>query len=195
MRFVRNDEVEVGGRKELLVFVVEEPRLDGGDDDPSSVFTVQPSGSTHGFQMRKRSAETQICTGRAHGVVAMNEGVKDGLAQGGIGHGVALDGLAALISDRGLEVFGPHEVDDFGRLREQIAVQGIVAGEIGFGADETDFHEGRGDVFLRIVVKKQDSGAPEVGAFGELGSVTSGALEERRSARSSRPLVRASSRN
>ena len=33
VRFVGDDEVEVGGRKELLVFVVEEQRLDGGDDD------------------------------------------------------------------------------------------------------------------------------------------------------------------
>ena len=33
VRFVRDDEVEIGGRKERLVFVVEEKRLDGGDDD------------------------------------------------------------------------------------------------------------------------------------------------------------------
>ena len=33
MGFVRDDEVEVGGRKVALVFVVEEQRLDGGDDD------------------------------------------------------------------------------------------------------------------------------------------------------------------
>ncbi len=31
--FVRDDEVEIGRRKELLVFVIEEQRLDGGDDD------------------------------------------------------------------------------------------------------------------------------------------------------------------
>ena len=33
MGFVGDDEVEVGRREELLVFVVEEQRLDGGDDD------------------------------------------------------------------------------------------------------------------------------------------------------------------
>jgi hypothetical protein len=64
--------------------------------------------------------------GRAHGVVAVDEGVQDGFTQGGIGHRVALDALDALISDRGLEVFGPHEVDGFDRLGEEIAVQGLV---------------------------------------------------------------------
>ncbi len=33
MRFVGDDQIEVGRRKELLVFVVEEQRLHGGDDD------------------------------------------------------------------------------------------------------------------------------------------------------------------
>ena len=33
VRFVGDDEVEVGGRKELLVFIVEEQGLDRGDDD------------------------------------------------------------------------------------------------------------------------------------------------------------------
>src|ERR1700676_2430671 len=33
MRFVRDDKVEIGGRKEMLVFVIEEQRLDRGDDD------------------------------------------------------------------------------------------------------------------------------------------------------------------
>ena len=33
MRFVGDHQVEVGGREELLIFVVEEQRLDGGDDN------------------------------------------------------------------------------------------------------------------------------------------------------------------
>lgn len=88
--------------------------------------------------------------GRADGVVAVDEGVEDGLAQGGIGHGVAFDALDALKGDGGLEVFGADEINRLRHLGEEIAVQGVVVGKIGFGTEEADFHEGTRDVFLGI---------------------------------------------
>ena len=39
-------------------------------------------------------------------VITVDEGVEDGFAQGGIGHGVAFDALDAPVGDGGFEILG-----------------------------------------------------------------------------------------
>jgi len=102
------------------------------------------------------------------GVIAVDEGVEDGFAQGGIGHGVAFDAMDALVGDGSLEILGLQEVDGAGGEGEEVALEGVVVGQIGFGAEVADFHEGSGNEFLGVFVEKKHGSALEVGTFGEL---------------------------
>ena len=102
------------------------------------------------------------------GVIAVDEGVEDGFAQGGIGHGVAFYAMDALVGDGGFEILGLQEVDGAGGDGEKVALEGVVVGQIGFGAEVADFHEGSGNEFLGVFVEKKHGSALEVGTFGEL---------------------------
>ena len=104
----------------------------------------------------------------AIGIVAVDEGIEHGLAQGGIGHRVTLDALDALVGDGGFEILGADEVNGLGGLGEKITLNHIVIGKIGLGAKEADFDKGSGDEALGVFVKEQDGGALEVSAIGKL---------------------------
>ena len=113
---------------------------------------------------------------RTHGIIAMHEGIEDGLAQGGIRHWVTLDTLDALVGDGSLEVFRLHEVNGAGSLGKEVAMNGIVVGEIGFRTEEADFDEGSGDELLGVFMEEENGGALEIGALGELELFDEGGL-------------------
>ena len=106
--------------------------------------------------------------GRADGIIAVHECVENSLPQRGIRHGVTLDALDALISDGGLEILGFDEVDGSGALLEEGAMHLIVVRKFRSRAEVTDLNEGSGDEALRVRVEKQQGGALEVFALGEL---------------------------
>ena len=140
----------------------------GGGMRAEEFFKSPPFGNGAGVPNGEAVGVDADLHGGGDGVIAMDEGVEDGFAQGGIGHGVAFDALDAAVGDGGFEILGLQEVDGAGGEGEEIAMEGVVVGQIGLGTEVADFHEGAGNEFLRILVEEQHGGAFEVGAFGEL---------------------------
>lgn len=162
MRLVRNHQIEIGGREQALVFVVEQQRLHGGDDDLGAAPVVAAFLVDHGLEIggeRGRKGffglvlQLQSIDQKQHtaGVARAQEQLDDrGGGEGLAGAGGHLEQKAVLaLADRPLQgVDGPQLIGP----QEAQLVGGDVSRALGFvcppGLGGVGRALGQGDVIV-----------------------------------------------